>query len=141
MADDVTQDRITVKVRGLAYTFRVPSIQYETEIGYKTNDILARGMPQGLSPQAMMLGSGQQAYSSAWSRAVMELYLVQADDPWPFTGGPGRVESDRFPLSRHRLVQEIGGAFGDALNRFLDDGAADGNAAGQEAVAGQQDPG
>lgn len=138
---DVIQNEIRVAVRGNTYTFRMPSIQYEAEVGYRTNDLLAQAVPEGTTQQATMMGPGANAYGIMWSRAVMELYLIRATDEWPFTGGPGVVKSALFPLNRSRTVEAIGGAFQAEMVRFLDDGTADAKPPGAEAVAGQPNPG
>lgn len=133
---DVLQTEIVVAVRGNNYTFRMPSIRFEIEMGYRANDICGRSMPEDSTPQASLLGPGNRAFNFAWYCAAMELYLIRATTEWPFTGGPGRVVSERFPLGKAQTVEEIGSAFSVELNRFRDDGSADDNANGKEAVAG-----
>jgi hypothetical protein len=133
---DVLQNEIVVTVRGEKYTFRMPSIRFEMEIGYRANDICGRSVPEGSSPQATLLGPGNRAYNFAWCCAVMEMYLIRATTEWPFTDGPGRVNADRFPFNKTQLVEEIGSAFGAELNRFRDDGSADQHDAGEKTVDG-----
>lgn len=138
---DVLQNEVIVTVRGDKYTFRMPSIRFEMEMGYKTNDICGRAMPEGSSPTASLLGPGNRAYNFAWCCAVLELYLIRATTEWPFTDGPGRVNSDKFSFGRSQTVEEIGSAFSLELNKFRDAGSADANGAGAEAVVGVKDPG
>lgn len=138
---DVLQSEIAVTVRDEKYTFRMPSIRFEIEVGYKANDICGRSMPDNSSPQASILGPGGRAYNFAWCCAVMELYLIRATTEWPFTDGPGKVNSDKFSFAKSQAVEEIGGAFSAELNRFRDDRPADDDTTGKKAVAGVQNTG
>jgi hypothetical protein len=133
---DVLQSEIVVTVRGEKYTFRMPSIRFEMEVGYKANDICGRAMPDNSSPTASLLGPGNRAYNFAWCCAVLELYLIRATAEWPFTDGPGRVNADKFSFGKSQVVEEIGSAFSLELNRFRDAGSANTDAAGAEVVAG-----
>jgi hypothetical protein len=140
-APDLLQSEIAVTVRGEKYTFRMPSIRFEIEVGYKANDICGRSMPDGLTPSATLLGPGNRAYNFAYCCALLELYLKKATTEWPLTDGPGNVNSEKFPFGKSQVVEEIGVALGAELNRFRDDRPADGKPPGAESVAGKQDPG
>jgi hypothetical protein len=138
---DVLQREVAVTVRGEKYTFRMPSIAFEIEIGYKSNDICGRSLPEGTTPAASLLGPGNRAYNFAWCCGVMELYLIRATTEWPFTDGPGLVNSAKFSFNKSQVVEEIGSAFSVELNRFRDSRPADDDKPGPETVAGKQDPG
>jgi hypothetical protein len=140
-APDLLQSEVVVTVRGEKYTLRMPSIRFEMEVGYKTNDICSRSLPEGSTAGASLLGPGNRAYNFAWCCSVLELYLKKATTEWPFTDGPGNVNSDKFPFNKSQVIEEIGSAFSLELNRFRDDRPADGKPPGAESVAGKQDPG
>ena len=138
---EVLQREFAVTVRGEKYTFRMPSIEFEIEVGYRTNDICGVSLPEGSTSAASLLGPGNRAYNFAWCRAVMELYLIRATAKWPFTDGPGLVNSAKFSFNKSQVVEEIGLAFSNEMNRFRDDRLADDDQSGEKIVVGQQDPG
>lgn len=126
---ELLQDKFDVTVRDKRYTFRMPSIRYDMEVGYKAAEIRRSADPAGV-------GAWNTAdyVADTFSRycAIIELYLVAADEEWPFSPGKdGKpvVDSSRFPLKKRTTVYEIGGAFQQTFDRFCSDGDGPGDAA------------
>ena len=132
---DVLQDEITVNVRGEDYVFRIPSIKFDIEVGYRAASIRRKADPEGRGNLDALDG---MAAAFAFNCALLELYL-KAGPAWCWSAGAGgkpAVDHEKFPLKAGNLVWEVGGAFRDAFERFRGEGAADDNAAGAETVAG-----
>ena len=123
---DVLQETFDVTVRGKNYKFRVPSIRFDIEIGYKSAQLRRQSDPEGRGE----LGSVDAAATRfAWSQSVIALYLLSSDESWPFSPGPdGKpvVDPDKFPSNKINTVYELGEAFRTAYERFRDDGYNDG---------------
>lgn len=135
MADDVLQDEITVTVRGEDYVFRIPSIKFDIEVGYRAAAIRRKADPDGRGALDALDG---MAAGFALNCALLELYLARGP-AWcwsPGAGGKPVVDHEKFPIKASALVWEVGGAFRDAFERFRADGTADDNASGAETVAG-----
>lgn len=138
---DILQTNITVNVRNVNYTFRMPTIKYDIEMGYKATDIRRRSDPSGFGD---MGSAGPSGANFAWYCAIMELYLVASDDEWPWsknTVGKPAVQFENFPLNKTTTLYEVGRAFEDTFQKFRDDGDTNVVTAGTEAVAGVKDPG
>ena len=124
---ELLQDKFDVVVRGKRYTFRVPSIRYDMEVGYKAAQLRRLADPEGIGD---LNAVDFAAVTSARACAVMELYLIAADEDWPFTAGSDgkpKVDSSLFPLRKRRLVAEIGGTFQKTFETFCADGDTDGD--------------
>jgi len=140
---DITDDRIRVTVGGDDYEFRIPSIRFDIEVGYRS-----RAIRRAAAPAEGGDISGLDWFTINFTTycAIMELYLVatSAPDHWPFTAdaaGKPVVDSAKFPLRKRNTVMEVGGAFNEAFIRFCNDGVSDGHAAGTETVDGGKTPG
>ena len=120
---DPFQDSIEVKHEGTTYTFKLPGIMVDLEIGGRAADVRRRAYPAG----GGAIVDTNTAYFSR-SAAIMELYLKAATDPWPFSAGENglpKVDVTKFPLSRVDAVYAIGSAFDEELARFRKPRAAD----------------
>ena len=138
---DVLDETLEVIVRKQKYIFKIPSITFDIEVGYRATEIRQRIAPQFMGS---LFGLDNAAAQLARNFAVMELYLLRADVPWPFSPGPNGkpvVDSAKFPRDKTNTVYDIGQAFEAAYGRFRDDGTGDNQSNGDQAVAGVEDPG
>ncbi len=138
---DVLTDTIELVVRKQTYVFKVPTVAFDLEVGYRAMQIRQRIAPQTMGG---LYGLDNAAATTSRNFAIMELYLLRASDPWPFTAasdGKPVVDSSKFPLNKTNTIYEIGLAFEGAYSRFRDDGTGDGEFAGDQAVAGLENPG
>jgi len=147
---DVLADRLTVTVGQHTYDFRMPSIRFDIEVGYRAADVRRRAYPEGMGALGAVDFSAVQ-FSRAC--AYLELYLIGASTLWPYgiaddhdlsrvdPAKPPKVDFEKFPISAADLVLEVGAAFEDAYGRFRRPGLVNGRSAGTETVAGKPDPG
>jgi hypothetical protein len=125
---DVLQDRITVKVRGEEYVFRVPSIRYDIETAYRSAAIRRKADPAGAGGT---WGVDPVALNTSWALATIELYL-EAGPQWAFSSnaaGKPIVDHEKFPVNKYATALEVANAFQAAYDRFRDDGTGDVDAA------------
>ena len=133
MADspDVLQSELAVTVRGERYAFKIPSITYEIEVAARAAHIRRLADP---SSSAAPYELGGDALRLSIALARLELYLTGSSVAWPFSevtkGGPPAVNHLKFPRDKARLAVEVGEAFREEFERFLDAGAADDDKAG-----------
>ena len=120
------QDRFDVTVEGATYTFRIPTIRYDIEVGYRAGEIRAKAYPDGAGAMA---GLDWQAVSFSRYCAVLELYLIKATTLWPYGfadddlgrvdfNNPPKVTFDTFPVSASEDVFAVGQAFEAEVARF-----------------------
>jgi hypothetical protein len=146
---DVLQDRIAVEVGGFTYQFRIPTITYDLQVGYKAADVRARAYPES---QGILGAIDFQAVNFSRCCACLELYLAAADTLWPYgydfdtplsevdmTRLPA-VDFTKFPVSAADAVVEVGQAFQDRYAQFRSERRAS-RSAGAKAVAGGENPG
>ena len=113
---DPFQDSIEVEHSGTKYTFKIPGILVDLEIGGRAADIRRRAYPAG---GGAIVDTNAAYFSRA--AAVMELYLTAATATWPFSAGEDgkpRVDVTKFPLEQVDAVYDIGNAFDAELARF-----------------------
>ena len=131
---------ITITVRGDDYIFKIPGIRYELEVGYRSAKLRRESDPDGIGDlSAVDMG----AIETAWCGAVLELYLLRSSAAWPFSkDGTGKpiVRFDNFPSTKFATMRDVGAAFGRAVARFRDDRVADDKPAGDQAMAGGDNP-
>lgn len=130
---DVMQDRLTVTVNNQTYTFRIPSIKYDLEVGYKAGEIRRKAYP---SEQGVLGTIDMQGVQFARYCAILELYLTSASTLWPYgyddsdmakvdPQKPPVVDFEKFPVRKSRLVFKVGEAFETEYARFCDEGDSD----------------
>lgn len=116
----------TEKDPGQTYTFRIPTIKYDIEVGYKAAEIRAKAYPEA---NGAMGGLDWQAVSFSRYCAIMELYLVKSTTLWPYgfsdddmskvdLTAPPKVEFDKFPVGAAEDVFAVGQAFETEIARF-----------------------
>ena len=135
---DVLSDRISVTVEQNEYVFRIPTIRYDVELGYKSADVRRRCYPEG----GGMLGAVDYgAVQFSRSCAILELYLTSASTLWPYgfddsdmgkvdLTRPPKVDFEKFPLSAAETVTLVGEAFEAAFARFRKRGSVNDGSAG-----------
>lgn len=128
---DPLQDRFEVVVGGDTYVFRIPTIRYDMEVGYRAADVRRRSFPEGAG---QMVGLDFQAVNFSRYCAYLELYLLKSSTLWPFgfaTDDPAQidwnkaappVDFEKFPPSRREDVYLVGDAFEREVARFLSRG-------------------
>jgi hypothetical protein len=120
------QDKFDVQVEGATYTFKIPTIKYDIEVGYRAADVRAKAYPEGAG---QMAGLDWQAVSFSRYCAILELYLIKSTTLWPYgfaeddltkvdLNAPPKVEFDKFPLSASDDVFAVGQAFETEVGRF-----------------------
>lgn len=139
------QSSFEVVVGGDTYTFKVPTIKFDIEVGYKAADIRRRGFPEAGG------GLGTVDYAVVqFSRhcAYLELYLTKATTLWPygFETDDGSqidmnkapvVDFEKFPASCADIVVDVGAEFETQMQRFRRKRNTDKKPAGTEAVVSQ----
>jgi hypothetical protein len=127
---------IDLKDKG-TYTFRIPKITFDVEVGYKAAEIRRRIYPEG---QGVLVGLEDAAYAFSRYGAYLELYLASATEDWPFTKDAQNkpvvdVTKIEDPL-KAPLIYEVGVAFDAAHGRFRSGGNFDNPSAIPETMAG-----
>lgn len=143
-AADPMAAEFDVAIDGETYTFRKPGIRFPVEVGYRSADVRRRCYPAGGGALPGDFGIDYEAVQFARCCAILELYLVRADQTWPWSPGDGGkpvVDFDRFPPERDETVRRLGAAFEAEVARFRARGNPSGAPAGAQAVAGQPDTG
>lgn len=138
---DVTQQTFDVSYEGASFTFRIPKITHDVEVGYKAADVRRRAFPEG---RGYIDGLDYSAVQFSRYAAYLELYLTAATAEWPFSAGAdGKpvVDSTKFPFEFQEDVYGLGAAFETELSRFRRPRAANNGSASAEAVAGVGNPG
>lgn len=147
---DVLADRFTVDVDGHQYTFRIPTIKFDIETGYKAADVRRRAYPEAGGTLGAVDFSAVQ-FSRAC--AYFELYLTGATTLWPYgfvddsdlskvnPATPPIVDFEKFPVSAANTVLKVGAAFDERYADFREPRHRDNRPAGAEAVAGGKNPG
>lgn len=130
------QDRFDVVVDGDIYTFRIPTVKYDIEVGYRAADVRRRIYPEG---GGMMNGLDIASVNLSRHFAQLELYLLKATAYWPFGVADGqepdwtkapKVDFEKFPADRTDTVYRVGQAFEGEVTRFLSRGNTDQSSAG-----------
>lgn len=146
---DPLQDRFDVTVGRDTFTFRMPTIRYDIEVGYKAADVRRRASPDDMGALGA-LDWGTVQFSRHC--AVMELYLLRSTTLWPygfatddlsqvdFDKAP-KVDFEKFPAECADEVTRVGVAFETEMARFRARRNSDQTPAGAQAVAGIGDPG
>lgn len=120
------QDRFEVTVSGSVYTFRIPTIRYDIELGYRSAEIRNKAYPDGMGS---MGGLDLQALQFSRYCAMLELYLLKATTLWPYgfadddltkvdLNAPPKVSFENFPVDRSEDVWTVGQAFETEVARF-----------------------
>jgi hypothetical protein len=143
---DVISDTFDVTVEDATYTFKIPSIKFNLEVGYRAADVRRRCYPEFNGA----LGSlDWESVSFARYCAIMELYLVRATTGWPFGiaddakigavdfAKPPVIDFEKFPRDCEILVFRVGEAFETERNRFRQRGNTNRPPVGGQAVAGE----
>ena len=113
-------------VEGSTYTFKIPTIAYDMQVGYRAAEIRAKAYPEGAGA---MGGLDWQAVSFSRYCAIIELYLLKSTTLWPYgftddnlakvdLNAPPKVEFDKFPVSASEDVFAVGQAFESEVARF-----------------------
>lgn len=147
---DVLADRFTVDVDNQTYDFRIPSIRFDIEVGYKAADVRRRAFPEA----GGALGAVDfQAVQFSRACAYLELYLIGSSTLWPYgfaddadmskinAANPPKVDFEKFPVSAAETLLEVGFAFEQKYAQFRRPRHPGNGSTGAEAVAGKQDPG
>jgi hypothetical protein len=143
---DVLDSTFDIVVDGHTYTFKIPSIKYHIEVGYKAADVRRRAFPEagGALGTLDMDGVWFARYC-----AILELYLVKATTGWPYGiaddrkatpldfANPPKVDFEKFPADCEQLVSQVGLAFETEKARFRSGRDTDRKSAGDQAVASQ----
>lgn len=137
---DLLQENVTVKgPKGDTYVFKIPSLHDEFRVSARVKNIRKQidpdwdGVEQGMDWFSVM---GMQA------AATFEVLLVKSSATWPYTAsksGEPIVDSSKFPITMVDEVRAVYSEYMGEVRRFRDGGAADDNADGKEAVAGERD--
>ena len=123
------------------FTFRIPKVTFDMEVGYKSAEIRRNAYPAG---GGVLTGLDDAAYAFSRYAAFMELYLESSTETWPFSkdaAGKPVVDSSKFPPTHIDAVYEVGAAFDTAYGRFRRTGNFNIASAGAETVASQPNPG
>lgn len=147
---EILQSTFDVPLDRDTYTFRIPGIKHDIEVGYRAADVRRRAYPEAMGAISTL---DWQAANFARYCALLELYLVRSTSPWPygFSDGddigtvdfskPPQVDFEKFPIDRADTVMELGAAFDQEVARFRRRGNPGKRPAGAEAVDGLRDPG
>ncbi len=147
---DVLADKFTIEVDGHSYEFRIPSIRYDIETGYKAADIRRRAFPES---QGALGAVDFNAVQFSRACAYLELYLVGSSTLWPYgfaddadiskvnAANPPKVDFEKFPISAAETVLEVGYAFEQQYAQFRRPRHRNNGSAGTEVVAGIKDSG
>lgn len=149
MAQEPLQSTFDVVVNDDTYTFQIPTIRFDIEVGYKAADVRARAYPEG----GGTLG-GLDFAAANFSRycAYIELYLRRATTLWPYGydnddlgnvdfSRPPQVDFLKFPADRTEDVYQVGAAFDTEVGRFRQRRDRSRERAGAEVVDGSGNPG
>jgi hypothetical protein len=123
---DVLADRFTITLDTDEYVFRIPSIRYDVELGYRAADVRRRCYPDA---GGMLGGVDYAAVAFSRACAILELYLISANTLWPYgfsdddlskvdVSKPPKVDFEKFPLSSADQVVAVGEAFEREYTRF-----------------------
>jgi len=146
---DVLADRFTVEVDDHAYEFKIPSIRYDIEVGYRAADIRRRAVPES----GGALGAVDfQTVQFSRACAYLELYLIGASTLWPYgledddlskinMANPPAVNFEKFPLYAADMVMNVGVAFEQKYADFRRPRNRRQGSAGTEAMAGSENSG
>jgi len=147
---DVLQSTFDVPFDGDTYTFRIPGIKHDIEVGYRAADVRRRAYPEAMGAISTL---DWQSANFARYCALLELYLVRSTTAWPYGFGDGddlskvdfskppAVDFEKFPSDRAETVMELGAAFDQEVARFRSRRNPRGRSAGAEAVDGVRDSG
>jgi hypothetical protein len=108
------------------YTFRIPTIKFDIEVGYKAAEIRNRAYPSGVGTLG---GLDLQAVNFARYCAYLELYLVRSTTLWPYGfdtddmaqvdfSKPPLVDFEKFPVTHTDDVFTLGQTFETEVSRF-----------------------
>lgn len=124
---DILQDTFSVTVDGDEYVFKVPTIKYEIELGYRAADVRRRAYPES---GGTLIAADYASVQFSRACAIMELYLTKASTLWPygFADGaetaeidfakPPKVDFEKFPVNCTELLYQVGEAFENEITRF-----------------------
>lgn len=149
MSDNVLADKFTVEVDGDTYEFKIPTIKYDIESGYRAADVRRRAFPES---QGVLGAVDFNVAQFSRACAYLELYLVGASVLWPYgidsddvtkidMANPPVVNFEKFPVSAAEAVFAVGFAFEQRYADFRRPRNTGKRSAGTEAVAGVKDPG
>lgn len=120
------QDRFDVTVDDDVYTFRMPTIRQDIEVGYRASEIRQRAYPTSMGALG---GLDYATLQFTRFAAYLELYLVKASTGWPygiddanlqafdFSKAP-EVRFENFPFDRTDDVYAVGQKFEAEVARF-----------------------
>lgn len=143
---DVLAETFDIAFEDATYTFRMPSIKFNIEVGYRASDIRRRAYPE--FGGALGTLDMDTVYFARYA-AIFELYLVKATTGWPFGiaddskavpldfAKPPAVNFENFPANCEQLVFQVGEAFEAERSRFRPRRHTDRKPAGDQAVASQ----
>jgi hypothetical protein len=147
---DVLADRFTIDHDGASYEFKIPSIRFDIETGYRAADVRRRAFPEGHGE----LGSVDfNTVQFSRACAYLELYLVGSSTLWPYgiaddsdlsksnMAQPPKVDFEKFPISASNTVLEVGFAFEQRYAQFRRPRHSANRPTGPEAVVGEQNSG
>lgn len=126
---DILQETFALTVPkegGDEYVFKIPTIKYEIELGYRAADVRRRAYPEA---GGSLVTADYAAVTFSRACAILELYLVKASTFWPYGfsddegttidfSKPPVIDFEKFPVECSELVSEIGNAFEDEVRRF-----------------------
>lgn len=147
---DVLAEKFTIEVGGDTFEFRIPSIKYDIETGYKAADIRRRAFPES---QGALGAVDFNAVQFSRACAYLELYLVGSSTLWPYgfaddadvtkvnAANPPKVDFEKFPISAAETVLEVGYAFEQQYAQFRRPRHRRTEPAGTEAMVGGKDSG
>jgi len=146
---DILQTNFDVSLDGETYTFRIPGIKHDIEVGYRSADVRRRAYPEAMGAISTL---DWQAANFARYCALIELYLVRTTNPWPYGFDPAdvsqvdfekppKVDFEKFPADRADTVMRLGDLFDQEVARFRRRGNPGGGSAGEKTVDGLRDPG
>jgi hypothetical protein len=147
---DVLADKFTVVVDEQSYEFRIPSIKYDIESGYRAADIRRRAFPES---QGALGAVDFNAVQFSRACAYLELYLVGSSTLWPYgfaddadvskinAANPPKVDFEKFPVSAAETVLEVGYAFEQQYAQFRRPRHRRAEPVSPEAVVGVKDSG
>jgi hypothetical protein len=120
------QDRFDVKVGEDVYTFRMPTIRQDIEVGYRAAEIRQRAYPSSMGGL-----NGLDFATLQFTRyaAYLELYLIRSTTGWPFGISDNDAKSfdfnkspevkfEKFTFDRTDDVYAVGQAFEAEVARF-----------------------
>lgn len=143
------QDRFDIHVGDDVYTFKMPTIRYDIEVGYRAGEVRAKAYPPGVGSLG---GVDFQAVNFSRYCAIFELYLLRATTLWPYGYADDElarvdfnklpeVKFENFPFSATDDVWAAGTAFEAEIARFRRRRNTDDASAGAKTVAGGSDAG